>query len=79
MNRRWFGVAVLCLFISSNFFNSFAIEKFNSSKSSDHEWAAYGRDQGSSRFSPLTQINRENVKSLQVAQATPITYQINGK
>jgi quinoprotein glucose dehydrogenase len=31
------------------------------------EWPAYGRDPGGSRFSPLTQINRENVGRLRVA------------
>jgi quinoprotein glucose dehydrogenase len=31
------------------------------------EWPAYGRDPGGSRFSPLTQITRENVATLQVA------------
>ena len=31
------------------------------------DWPAYGRDPGGSRFSPLTQINRENVKNLKVA------------
>lgn len=29
------------------------------------EWPAYGRDGGGARFSPLTQINRDNVKQLQ--------------
>src|SRR5262245_3258819 len=31
------------------------------------EWIAYGRDAGGTRYSPLTQINRENVKQLKVA------------
>jgi quinoprotein glucose dehydrogenase len=31
------------------------------------DWPAYGRDPGGSRFSPLTQINRDNVKKLKVA------------
>ncbi len=31
------------------------------------EWTAYGRDAGGTRYSPLTQINRENVKQLKVA------------
>jgi len=31
------------------------------------EWPAYGRDPGGARFSPWTQITRENVASLQVA------------
>jgi quinoprotein glucose dehydrogenase len=30
------------------------------------DWPAYGRDPGGSRYSPLTQINRENVKELKV-------------
>src|ERR1051325_484733 len=28
------------------------------------DWPAYGHDPGGSRYSPLTQVNRENVKSL---------------
>jgi|SRR5579875_2167056 len=31
------------------------------------DWLAYGRDPGGQRFSPLTQINRANVKSLKIA------------
>jgi quinoprotein glucose dehydrogenase len=31
------------------------------------DWPAYGRDPGGSRFSPLTQINRDNVTNLKVA------------
>jgi quinoprotein glucose dehydrogenase len=31
------------------------------------DWPAYGRDAGGSRFSPLAQINRANVKNLKVA------------
>ncbi|HXY25117.1 MAG TPA: pyrroloquinoline quinone-dependent dehydrogenase [Candidatus Acidoferrum sp.] len=33
----------------------------------DDQWAYYGHDAGGMRFSPLTQINRENVASLKVA------------
>jgi quinoprotein glucose dehydrogenase len=33
----------------------------------DDEWPYYGHDAGSTRFSPLTQINRENVARLKVA------------
>ena len=35
--------------------------------SHDGEWPAYGRDPGGSRYSPLTQINRDDVKNLKVA------------
>src|SRR5687768_9940064 len=31
------------------------------------EWPVYGRDSAGSKYSPLDQINRENVKQLQVA------------
>jgi quinoprotein glucose dehydrogenase len=31
------------------------------------DWPAYGRDAGGSRYSPLNQINRDNVKQLKVA------------
>src|SRR6266404_2329460 len=34
---------------------------------SDADWPAYGRDPGGSRYSPLTQINRDDVKNLKVA------------
>ncbi len=34
---------------------------------SDSDWPAYGRDPGGSRYSPLAEINRENVKNLKVA------------
>src|SRR5260370_24985688 len=33
----------------------------------DGDWPAYGRDPGGQRFSPLTTINRNNVRGLQVA------------
>jgi len=36
-------------------------------KVSPNEWTSYGRDPGGERFSPLSQINRENVKNLKVA------------
>jgi glucose dehydrogenase len=36
-------------------------------KEDEGEWPAYGRDAGGTRYSPLTQINRQNVARLQVA------------
>jgi quinoprotein glucose dehydrogenase len=43
-------------------------KKINSaSGSSASDWPAYGRDPGGSRFSPLTQVNRDNIKNLKVA------------
>jgi len=34
---------------------------------SPEDWPVYGRDPGGARFSPLTQITRDNVARLQVA------------
>ena len=31
------------------------------------EWRAYGGDEGSTRYSPLDQINRDNIKNMRVA------------
>src|SRR5262245_2379194 len=33
----------------------------------DGDWPVYGHDPGGQRYSPLTSINRENVKTLKVA------------
>jgi glucose dehydrogenase len=37
------------------------------SKKPDGEWPAYARDGGGEHYSPLVQINRDNVKNLKVA------------
>src|SRR4051812_11375509 len=39
----------------------------SSSASFAQEWVSFGGDAGGTRYSPLAQINRENVKSLQRA------------
>ena len=44
-----------------------AQRKGNTSATPASDWPAYGRDPGGSRFSPLTQINRNNVKNLKIA------------
>ncbi|MCU1259461.1 MAG: Pyrrolo-quinoline quinone beta-propeller repeat-containing protein, partial [Bryobacterales bacterium] len=36
-------------------------------QTSDNDWPAYGRDPGGTKFSPLKQINRDNVNKLQAA------------
>src|SRR6185437_5041973 len=33
----------------------------------NHDWAAYGGDQAKTHYSPLTQINKSNIKQLEVA------------
>ncbi|MGH9784730.1 MAG: hypothetical protein ACRD88_11130, partial [Terriglobia bacterium] len=35
------------------------------------EWRAYGGDRGSTKYSPLDQINRDNVSRLQIAWRRP--------
>lgn len=44
-----------------------AAQSATSSTDAAADWAAYGRDAGGSRFSPLDQINRGNVAQLKVA------------
>jgi quinoprotein glucose dehydrogenase len=39
----------------------------NPAGATKNDWAYYGHDAGGTRYSPLTQINRENVKTLKVA------------
>ena len=46
---------------------SFASVAAHSQVSSDTEWPSYGNDPGGMRYSPLSQINRENVQTLKVA------------
>jgi len=36
-------------------------------KKADHDWAIYGGTSNNNRYSPLTQINRKNVKNLHIA------------
>ena len=31
------------------------------------EWRVYGGDEGSTRYSPLDQINRDNIKNMRIA------------
>jgi quinoprotein glucose dehydrogenase len=46
---------------------SLAVLSVGSEDKSLGEWPAYGHDSGGQRFSPLTAINRQNVKSLKIA------------
>jgi quinoprotein glucose dehydrogenase len=45
----------------------FALPTSVLAQSGPNDWPAYGRDRGGERFSPLTGINRANVKQLQIA------------
>ena len=46
---------------------AFAMPAFGAGQDSSAEWPSYGNDPGGQRYSPLDQINRENVAQLKVA------------
>jgi quinoprotein glucose dehydrogenase len=54
-------ILIFCALINLETLASFA------SSGRDSDWPAYGRDAGGSRYSPLAQINRGNVKNLKLA------------
>ncbi|HMG01716.1 MAG TPA: PQQ-binding-like beta-propeller repeat protein, partial [Edaphobacter sp.] len=56
------GVAALSVFAIYG-----AVGKSGSGKPTNVDWAAYEANQGANHYSPLAQINRTNVKDLQVA------------
>jgi quinoprotein glucose dehydrogenase len=47
--------------------NALSFERTRAAAIDKDEWSAYGHDAGGTRYSPLTQVNRENVKQLKVA------------
>jgi quinoprotein glucose dehydrogenase len=53
--------SMLCLM------NVFSFDRAQAAATDKDEWSAYGHDAGGTRYSPLTQITRENVKQLKVA------------
>jgi quinoprotein glucose dehydrogenase len=57
MKLAWYATA-LCYF---------ALLSFAFTKVDQDEWPTYGDDPGGQRFSPLTAIHRDNVKSLKIA------------
>jgi quinoprotein glucose dehydrogenase len=56
------AVLAMALAVKANSGKSPVLESAN-----DEEWSYYGHDAAGTRYSPLTQINRENVSTLQVA------------
>ena len=63
-------LVILMIVISQGSHQSNAQKKRNPQSQSliaDSGWPAYGRDPGGSRYSPLAEINRENVNNLKVA------------
>jgi quinoprotein glucose dehydrogenase len=59
--------AGVCVCLSAIVFGRVDAARAAPPDSSVAEWPAYGRDPGGSRYSPLTQITRDNVARLQVA------------
>src|ERR1700678_4381588 len=69
--RRWARIAgLLCRVRGMMVYNA---KKNAASPTSavNGEWRGYGGDKGFQRYSPLDQINRDNVKDLQVVWARP--------
>jgi quinoprotein glucose dehydrogenase len=68
MIRSYYNVreGVICLIVGAMMVSSLVGAPATENSVKDGEWPAYGRDAGGSRYSPLTQINRSNVKDLKV-------------
>lgn len=69
-NRKFFTLLILLALCASFVFYETAAQKKNAQSRDSiagSGWPAYGRDAGGSRYSPLAQINRENIKSLKIA------------
>ncbi len=60
LKKLFVPILVICFLVNAGV-KTIAVSK------SDGDWPAYGRDAGGTRYSPLAQINRDNVKSLKVA------------
>src|SRR5215813_11847845 len=60
---RWFRYSVLVLLASAAIW----LPGMAQQGTKNGEWRSYGGEAGSTRYSPLDQINRDNVKNLQVA------------
>jgi quinoprotein glucose dehydrogenase len=56
------AIGVLCAYLQTA-----RAQSANPAGATKNDWAYYGHDAGGTRFSPLTQINRENVANLKVA------------
>ncbi len=66
MNRQWIFLTAFALsWVTKN--AEAQTDRPISTPALPVEWPAYGGDGGGMRFSPLTQVNRETVKGLQVA------------
>ena len=60
---------ILALILSTGFLQA--------QRGSETDWPNYGNDPGGTRYSPLSQINRDNVSQLKIAWTfhTPVPYE----
>ena len=68
-HRAWAGgiLAVLALAVLGSWKAVMNSPVAADAAKQESDWPAYGRDPGGSRYSPLAQINRENVSNLKIA------------
>ena len=59
----WAGLLTLWLVLSPSGF----AQNAEQAADTDSGWSHYGNDGGGMRYSPLTQVNRENVTQLKIA------------
>jgi glucose dehydrogenase/cytochrome c5 len=69
--RRWARIAVLLCPVLGMMAISAQKKAASPTSAVNGEWRGYGGDKGFQRYSPLDQINRDNVKDLQVVWARP--------
>ncbi len=69
--RRWTRIAVFLCPVLGMVAISAQKKASNPAAAVSSEWRGYGGDKGFQRYSPLDQINRDNVKDLQVVWARP--------
>src|SRR5260370_8799063 len=66
-SAKTLAVAGLLLLMPVSVFCFFALAQSSSAESKNRDWPVYGGAVEGGHYSPLTQINKSNVKQLQVA------------
>jgi len=64
---KLFGLHKVRMLVAVCIIAVFAMPAFGAGQDSSAEWPFYGNDPGGQRYSPLDQINRDNVAQLKVA------------
>src|SRR5215813_7923976 len=59
LRRTFYGLVIASLFV--------AVRTAAQQGAKNGEWRVYGGDEGSTRYSPLDQINRDNIKDMRIA------------